>query len=374
MSEPFRALNSSSNMHRRALCDGSANAEEGLPELNAKPASNVGTMLHKKEQDEDVTDLKADQLRAIEKNKRLTAAFVASTLASIQQEAGEAIDFGQPVVFKEREFFLCDDKMEPVFPPFPGHTDEIIFYPNVEIAFVNDSKYGRYPVPKAELNHQLRCYAVMVHDDLGAKRIFSAIRQPYLPSPDDFHAVEYRADDIEPARADLLKILAKNKDPNAKRTPSIDACMYCRAKATPSCPESMEVVKMLNRAKVMTLSPGVMEQYGDEIIMAVNLAKAWYERLRMILTQYPELIKLYKLDTAQQVANVTDNAEAFKALAEHLTPDEFISCCKISIPSLTAHLSKKLGVSSEAASNLIEDKLGELIKYTPKERSVKRIK
>src|ERR1035441_7482672 len=166
-SEPFRAAISASNFYRRALCPGSLNAECGLPDVGGiNAAAERGTFLHDKEfqPDQPRTDVKAHELRALEKNKSMSEAFVKATFARLNIE-----DPGECQVHKEREFFLTRDGKQPISPPVPGHADEILYYPKHEIVFIFDSKFGRYPVTKAELNWQLRIYFLMALDDIGGK-------------------------------------------------------------------------------------------------------------------------------------------------------------------------------------------------------------
>src|ERR1039458_1826102 len=78
-SEPFRASISASNFYRRALCPGSLNAEAGLPEVGGtNAAAERGTFLHDKEfqPDQPRDDVKAHELRALEKNKEIGRAHV----------------------------------------------------------------------------------------------------------------------------------------------------------------------------------------------------------------------------------------------------------------------------------------------------------
>lgn len=367
--EPFRALTSASNLYRRKLCPGSAIAEEALIELKSSKASVQGTILHDREATDDLSadDLKAAEQRALAKNRRLTDDFIAAKL----QALGIA-DPGERKVYKEREFFLCDDKGEPVYPPVPGHADEIVSFPAHRIVFVFDSKFGRYPVTRAELNYQLRCYAVMIHDDIGGDVIYAAIRQPYLPAPLDFHAVEYRAEDVAAARKELLEVIAETKKSEAKRAPSLDACMFCRARGTVRCPESMVFIKDVLRAKVMQLHPHKLEQMGPEMKMAIRVADAWYERIRYIGEKYPELLKLYELGDQQFVHTVTDPAQAASRFsADFDGADGFMrACCKVSIPKLAMHLSKSRGVPYDEAEKAIFSELGDILQATPKERMV----
>jgi hypothetical protein len=357
---PFRALISASNMFRRRLCPPSAIAEDGLPEFSANAAQQQGNDLHGREEEGDWQedeDMPANEKRALEKNARLTEAFVQDTFASL-----EITDPGPVKIFKEREFFLCDANGEPVYPAVPGHTDEVRWYPKVKILFCFDSKFGRSPVARAEINYQLRVYFVMCRDDIGGERVYCAIRQPYLRGPDEFHSVEYTADQTEQAREEILEIIAHCYSPVAKRRPSIDACTYCRAQGTSRCPESQQFIRQLDQIIVEKLDPEKLEALGPDIVAAKNVINAWEDRMRWVAERFPEMLHTYKLGIQQYVDSVKNPTAAHNRLSRFFPRglEEFVEvCCKPSLPKLRVHLAKEHDMTEEAAKELLITELGQ---------------
>lgn len=375
----FRALTSASNFYRRKLCPGSEQAEYGLPEVEVKaPARDEGQLLHHKEYDEeeDRSDLRVHQVRALEKNKRKMDEYIAKTFQRLAEEKDpKYAEPGEPEVIKEREYFLLDDKGEPVAPPLPGHTDLVVWYPKVKVCFVKDSKFGRNPVLPAEMNYQLRCYAVMLQDEFDPDYTYAVIAQPYLPPPQDFHDVEYTREDIPQWRRELLNILADCRKENPVRRCSIEACMYCKARAISSrCPESAQFMADVARVQVMQLRPHELEALGPKMVMATNIIKAWDARIRAIADKYPALLKTYDLGPQQYIASISDPVKAFTMLYDaglfgdgvprEQAMEQYISiCCKASPKALADYARTSRGISESDAECLIALMLGRKTVY-----------
>jgi hypothetical protein len=378
---PYRSINSASSLHRRMLCPGSAMAEEGLPEVEANNFfAAKGTMLHAVEAADpemgDMTDgLKLLEQRAIAKNKRLSDEFAAKVFAHLKIEQP-----GDCLTYRERDFYLCDERNEPEAPLVVGHADEIRWYPDHKITFVFDSKFGSYPVTPADSNLQLGMYTVCAHDDIGGERFYAAIRQPFLKSPLDFHHVEYTEADIADVRAKILEIIRDTQKPNASRNPSVDACWFCRAKGTPRCPESALFIEDVKRAKILTMRPAELEKIGDSVRVSETIIAAWYLRMRMVLKTYPQLIKEWELGPEIQLHDIPHAATAREAIfgakllgedlqiADHL----FLQACAVSIPKLRELVAKHQGIPETQAAEAVFA-LG-VHTSKPKERSVRRKK
>ena len=100
-----------------------------------------------------------------------------------------------------------------------------------DTALVIDWKTGRNPQGNAAENLQLRAYAVLVKKNLPyLKRILVAIIQPMAAAPT---IAEYDENDLAVADKQIQSIVDAALAPNPPRTPSPDACKYCRAKHGP---------------------------------------------------------------------------------------------------------------------------------------------
>lgn len=329
-----------------------------MPGVN--PAALRGTFLHAKEQDDDEGDLLAHEKRALAKNKRLSKLFIETTLANGTGDPGPA------KVFHEREFFLCKANGDPVNPPVPGHTDEIVWYPEIKTIFVFDSKFGRYPVTRAELNWQLRLYFLMVNDDIGADRVYAAIRQPYLDGADAFHSVEYRAEDANPARNEALAVLKASAKPDAPRRVS-EACTFCKAAGTLRCPESLKLLQQVAAVKVAAMKPAELEAYVPTADMAWGVIEALYARIKWIAEKYPHLLALYEFGKPRKDPRITDNVRCFEALkAAGVFSESYVEgvkeflthCCKVSLTKITAYVADKQSREAEDAERHVLQTLG----------------
>lgn len=388
---PVRALNSSSNLHRRQLCPGSARAEWQamralMPPEQDTAAAEEGTLLHWHDANPAAPrdPLTPPQIRLLEKNARLRQQFLDVQLPRL------GIDPETPCrEFVEQEFFLCDDAGVPWTNPltgehFPGHPDRILYYPavghpdlgQISVAFIFDSKFGYEPVTKADANLQLRSYAVMFAEHFDCTLVLGAITQPRLAAPDDFHAVEYSAADLSESKREILEILADALKPDARRVPSFHACTYCRAKA--NCREAMAVVAELAAVKVNHLSIADLENLADDMWLAQKVYAAWESRLKFIAAKKPELLRRFGLSAESTHREITNPLGAFHALhqAGLLNPGwtealaEFLGCCRVSLPRLEEMISQQRGLTLAGANQRTAQALGSLVVTQPTARSL----
>lgn len=377
----FRSKNSGSNLYRRELCPGSAAAEDGLPEFEVDNFfAKKGTRLHEIEAEGELDDsgLKLLEKRAIMKNERLSNEFVAGIFRHLQLG-----DPGTPVIYRERELFFYDHRLEPVAPLMAGHADEIRHYPKHNIAFVFDSKFGLHPVTQADSNLQLGFYTVAAADDIGGEKFYAAIRQPFLKAPQDFHHVQYLPGDVDDMRDKILAIVAATEAEDAPRRPSVDACWFCRAKGTAKCPESLAFLEDVQRAQIKTMRPDHLESIADSIRMTAEIIESWKAQMRFILKNYPHLIKTYELGVETKTHAIKNAVAARNAVARSemlgnpgqdlsAMDAEFLGACKVSIPDLARAVGKYNALTEKDALATVMGLGDEIIESKPKERALKR--
>ena len=117
-----------------------------------------------------------------------------------------------------------------------GHIDMVRRYPKHHITIIRDAKFGFLPVERAELNKQLRGYAVLSNDYV----VYVAIIQPRAPFNQRITVARYSDDDIKNARVEILLIIQQCADPNAPLRAG-EWCRFCRARGV--CPELMREVQ-----------------------------------------------------------------------------------------------------------------------------------
>ena len=266
-----RPITSASNLHRRAACPGSANAEKDLAEQDSED-SREGQLLHRLffSKTNRTALVTADQLEVVETAERYTRKFITefTELNSIPIDA-------QKIEAKEVELSAG---------AVTGHADLIIEWPDCDCAVVIDAKFGRLEVEEAADNLQLAAYATALNDGIlvsqygrldieeeetPSKRVIGvAIVQPRAFGERITSAI-YRGPSLTAARAELVRIVHATKNPDAPRHAG-EHCRYCKAKVT--CKEYLESLNQLavmpDKTAVATLS----DEYLRNLFLAIKRA------------------------------------------------------------------------------------------------------
>lgn len=258
-----RPVTSASNLFRRQKCPGSARLEYGLPDEDSEQAKE-GQLLHdySAHPEYDRTVLRPDQRDLLDRNDSL----IQTVLERVQ---GQLTDTA-PVL--EREVKLST-----------GTADFVAAFLDDMAVLINDTKFGFKVVERADLNLQLRAYAVGVHDEWGDKtqRIFTSITQPRLGYEERITLAEYGPKDIADSREQIASIIEKSEEKDAPLIPGDAQCGYCKAKLL--CPEYKKwiAIPVAKFPKVQTdLSKRAREEYlaqrlgelSDEELEKVHLA------------------------------------------------------------------------------------------------------
>lgn len=310
------------------------------------------------------TSLIEPDRQLLEKNKKLRDAFLAEQLS---QRGVKTTD--KHVVIKENEFFLNDETLFPIEDPeeVPGHPDVLIYFPDHKLAFIFDSKFGGNPVPKAYINLQLRCYAVMVSDEYECQTIIAAITQPRLNDPEDFHAVLFEADEMEALRLELLGVIKSCTLPDAPRIPSAVACMHCKAKA--SCQEAVGVLAEVAAMTVKNITVDQLEEiYIQYRLRAKGVIDAMENRMRYLGER--GLLKRHRLGRQTVCKEISDSRSAFDMLYKaggilhsdlNEAATEWNSVSKVSRSQLERLLARNRGVTEAVMKKKVMSTLGDLI-------------
>lgn len=253
---------------------------------------------------------------------------------------------------------------------YSGAIDRIDFFSD-EVAVVTDYKTGRTAQGRASDNQQLKAYAVLVkHHYPQLKTIYVAIIQPLAGGTT---IAEYNEQELESATTEILSILSASLDPNAPRTPSPDACKWCRAKSI--CPEVQATHKELE-----VISGAVVNRLtNDELVAFDNKA----EVVEAFIDEIRKEIKS-RLMAGQQIAGrklgkgritrsvSSDSASVVSALSGILSSDAIMACAKISVTSLEKAVAKAKGITGKDAKATLDSALGWLIETKEGEPAVIR--
>jgi len=335
---------SASGFSRLALCAGSWNLESTLPEQEPNQYMQLGTDVHAvlagtKEFDE-----------LTEEGQEIATRCLSDFSTMIAQ-----LDLGERTAEVLEQRFWYNDA-------YSGAIDRIDFFGDV--AVVTDYKTGRTSQGKASENQQLKAYAVLVkYHYPELKTIYVAVIQPLAGGTT---IAEYNEQELEVATTEILGIVAASLDPNASRTPSANACKWCRAKSI--CPDAYGQavaakthLQVLSGVAVSTLSneelasidskADIVEDFIDEIRKEI--------KQRLMSGQQITGRKLGKGRTTRSVSS--DSAAVVSALSSILSPSDVMSCAKISLTGLEKAVAKAKGIKQKVAKEVVEYFLNWLI-------------
>ena len=341
---------SASGFSRLALCPGSWNLEQTLPPQEENKYMALGTAVHA------VLAGQAEFDTLTEDGQDIAT----RCLSQFSEMIGQ-LDLGERTKEVIEERFWYDDL-------FSGAIDRIDFFGDT--AVVTDYKTGRVAQSGAAENYQLRAYAVLVKKAYPElKTILVAIIQPLAAGKT---IAEYNEEDLARAEEEIVGIVTASKKHDAPRTPSPDACKWCRAKSI--CPEVRGTHKELE-----VVSNSVVPKLSNEEILAID------EKAEVVLDFIEEVRKEMKarmiagqqfagrsLTEGRKVRSVSDTQSVISALSGVVEQSDVLACTKVSITALEKAFAKSKGLKGKDSKQQFEDALGWLIETTIGEPSIKR--
>ena len=341
---------SASGFSRLALCPGSWNLEQTIPPQEENKYMALGTAVHAVRAGQAEFDTLTEDGQDI----------ATRCLSQFSEMIGQ-LDLGERTKEVIEERFWYDDL-------FSGAIDRIDFFGDT--AVVTDYKTGRVAQSGAAENYQLRAYAVLVKKAYPElKTILVAIIQPLAAGKT---IAEYNEEDLARAEEEIVGIIRASQKHDAIRTPSPDACKWCRAKSI--CPEVRGTHKELE-----VVSNSVVPQLSNEEILAID------EKAEVVLDFIEEVRKEMKarmiagqqfagrsLTEGRKVRSVSDTQSIISALAGIVEQSDVLACTKVSVTALEKAFAKSKGLKGKEAKEKFEDSLGWLIETTTGEPSIKR--
>lgn len=281
----MRPTTSASNLRRRELCPGSARMEKGLPEEET-PLSREGQLLH---------DYSAhpeyDRILLSPNDRDLL------TLADeLTKKVIERVESENNLAGK-----LFSDFIEKSYggTQISGTPDFVRCYAGSTNVLVVDRKFGYNVVERAELNLQLRTYAVLTALHL-TQASFVAIIQPRAAYDERITIAKYTADDLMASEAQILAILEASDKEDALLVPGEEQCRYCKAKLIcPAFAEKMQVPAVITPDKALSKS-------DREAYLEQKLSECSDDQLEKVL----EAVRLGKM------VNDSANDEARKRIKD----------------------------------------------------------
>ena len=273
---------------------------------------------------------------------------------------------------------------------FSGTPDRVHVWPHRKSALVADLKSGFIVVERAELNLQLRGYAVLVADEIGGacEHVFVAILQPRLWSPSDrITLAHYEPDDIKKARDQINTIIAKTEASDAVLHAGEEQCRFCKAKLL--CPAFREAMALpvaaftteaeLSKTKREAVIEQRIKQCSDQqleaVIEACKLAAMVDEPARdeaRVRIEAGRLSNYFlgKEWEARSIVNVR-RAIAMLALSGIATREEILDICTIPLKQLEESYRKRhAGLTWQQAKDKINKVLASVIEREPRKPKI----
>lgn len=367
-----RALTTPSNLNRRALCPGSARMEKGLTDPDTLDARQ-GRLIHRywSNPNYDRRLLTPDDRDLLETTDRL----LADVLDVLNRE-------GKPVLHVEQTLTSVDGQLV-------GTPDQVFIWSELNDALVADLKSGFAIVERAELNLQLRGYAVLTDDNfVDAEMIYVAILQPRIWSASErVTLAKYDRVDLGRARAQINDIIDKTKDPKAKLVAGEEQCRFCKAKLI--CPAFRKAVNLplakfktedeLSKAKREAEIEKRVKRCSDEqlakLFEAIKIANLCNDPVHAEVRRRIKdgLMTDYELGKDYDVRNVTSvrKAVALASLANLATRDEVLDLCKLPLRSLEDKLrAMHNGMTWKDAREKVDRALKSVIVKEPRDAKI----
>ena len=318
-----------SSAARYAACPASWHREQGLPDRDIAPeiratgerghayiaASLAGeTALSDGLTDEDIS----------------TADYLISRALAVLAEHGNV-----------GEWLMLDDAAPLVGFGWSGHPDAAALAQDNSL-HVCDWKFGWLDVPDADLNLQLRVYAVLLYMLHKPEKIYC-----HIIGRTGTTSALYLPRDIEDAAGEMGKIYDNvSAARNANGNPGPDQCRYCRAFCTARCPETCAIIptaaKSLPTAAQIGALPAADVARSLPLLEMVKAAiKALEARAKALLAEDPQAFGgtwVLKEGNAPKV--ITNAVAAYIRTGKLMSESAFISACKVSRPALIDKLTE----------------------------------
>jgi hypothetical protein len=356
MKDERRGLPSASKVARYMACPGSYALEQGCDEFRTEEAirwAESGDRVHAYLAGE----LSADDLAGNELD-------VAQRCREQEGRLLETCGIGEPDEYRETRLWLSKGRKKLL----SGKPDAI--FVAGPLGLVDDYKSGYGDQDGADTNHQIRTNIVLAAEKHpGVESWFGAIIQP-LVSPEP-QVVHYQCPDIAAAKAGLLDMLERIRQPGAK----LDAGPQCRwCPAVLKCPTAKALLQVF----------GLIDANAEGEVLAgyLVLARAAKPIIKRLEEQAKKFIKDgpgvpgWQLGKPQTMRIVTDPFAAFKALSDAKLIDREVflrDCVSVKIGELEAAVAAFGKLKAKEARESVNAHLADLIEFKPKEAALEQI-
>lgn len=357
-----------SSIHRFRNCSGSLAAVKGLPEAAPKSWTEDGKIVH-------------DALRT------MGAVKVPDHLVDVVDSMASSMEYVLDKVLPNEDGIkrmeVIRDREEPYYVEhegeriISGHPDFIqlgeIY--GKRVALILDFKSGFLDVEAPELNSQLRAYAVAIWQEYAVDAVYASIipRFGWAKEP-----VCYSTDDLGRALLDLVDIERATREASAVRTPSVNACRYCLARATANCPETLRLPSILKTMpNLLQMTPAEKGKLLDLCQIVTGNIAAIKDRLKEEIVADPKAVDGWHLVPGDTRSSIPDASKAYQVCSEVLTQEEFQSTLRVGVTDLKNTLKAKLreteNVKGKEAASRVADLLAPVTEKTQNQPKLEKV-
>lgn len=329
-------------MPRIFACAGSwglerlAAAQSVIPDGKGESsAATQGTRIHEALEDSDTTDLKyseEEQVKIIRQREEEITKQWAEDLN---------IPFDEIKIIREKRFWFDGGATS-------AQIDTLAYWD--EFGLIIDAKSGRLKVPPPIQNWQLRAGAAAVVSELGFKHVRVAIANVWgrLMSP-----CYYTTEDMNRIAVILREKLKEIEQPGLPLSVG-EHCRYCSAiHACPAQREQMSVAIQQRQINWDLIKPEQKRPLWIAADMAEKAAKAIKDQIKADLAAGVDCPGLAKKPDSS-VRKITNTSAAYDQLPEHVSPNDFLTHCSISLENYVTVYRDATGASKEQAEKFLE--------------------
>ena len=218
-----------------------------------------------------------------------------------------------------------------------------------------DFKFGIGEIDDADMNIQGQAYLLGVMDKFP--ELQTATVHFIIPRRDEVLTHDYSRADMEDIRLRINMIVEKAELENAEAIPNTEGCRYCKHKL--SCPALSDKMLPLAKKYSQSVQDFEMSLWGnyapekveDPMVLSkmLNVAQVvdkWQsaakkQALKLAVEEGAE-IPGYDLHYRNASMSIEDAQEAFDALSHLMSPEDFMSACKVSVSSVAKKYAEKM--------------------------------
>lgn len=270
----------------------------------------------------------------------------------------------------------------------PGTPDEVLYYYKDHAATVIDKKFGYAVVARAELNLQLRDYAVLAetHSVVRLAEVYVAIIQPRASFSERITVSRYNRDDIAASRKEIDAIIELTTHDRARLNPGEDQCRYCKARLIcPALQKAMELslapfvpkdqlTKTAREAFVESRLSECSDEQLSSILQAISFSRFISDQAKAEARKRISEGKMegYALGKEIKVREISDVRRAIVLLnlSRVLNKEQLLDIADLSVTKVEDAYRKMTSVTAKEAREKVEKVLASVIEITTRKPSI----